>query len=171
MNDLDLAVRESNAIEGVPNEGLWLSNHIRAARFCQMAAEEQIILPPRLLHAFVFEGLVEHLPGDHEPGEYRRCGVRVGDYIAPPPEQVNDLMSLWNAEAPAMEPWDAHAWFEEIHPFPDGNGRVGRLLWWNLSMLRGEPIEIIFAGERHAYYKRLETWREREIARMGGGKG
>ena len=156
--DLALAVRESNEIEGVANEGLWLENHLRAAALCRAAASAGQLLQPRVLHALVFEGLAGYLHF-HDPGEYRTIGVRVGEFIAEPPEQIENLMSLWDAQASAMLPWDAHAWFEAIHPFPDGNGRVGRLLWWNLLMLNGEPIEIVYAKDRHAYYNRLEAWR------------
>lgn len=56
--------------------------------------------------------------------------------------------------------WWFHAWFEALHPFQDGkNGRIGRLLWWNMTMLVGKPIEIITCEERNAYYDRLEAWR------------
>ena len=56
--------------------------------------------------------------------------------------------------------WNLHAWFEAIHPLIDGNGRVGRLLWWNMTMLVGAPIEVITFNERFAYYDRLEEWRK-----------
>jgi len=56
--------------------------------------------------------------------------------------------------------WKFHAWFESIHPFLDGNGRVGRLLWWNMAMLTNERIEVIAFEERQVYYDRLSVWRE-----------
>lgn len=153
------AVEESNLIEGVPNEGLCLSNHLRAARLCELAASFAEMVDPRLLHAVVFEGL--SLPGDHQPGEYRRIGVRVGQYIAPSFDRVPGLMEGWRDffEEVAETTWPLHAMFEAIHPFPDGNGRVGRLVYWNAQMCCNQDIEIIWAHNRLDYYERLEAWR------------
>jgi hypothetical protein len=170
MDDLERAVRESNTIEGVPNKDLWLENHLRAVRLCKIAANAGggQMLKPQVLHAILFEGLVGYL-GFHNPGEYRRCGVTVGSFVPPPSAEVPHLMALWAAEEPDMDPWDAHAWFETIHPFPDGNGRVGRLLYWNMQMQLGEPIEIIYAEKRFAYYEQLERWRTANKVQLEAG--
>ena len=88
----------------------------------------------------------------HDPGEFRRTqnwvgGTRPGNaiYVPPPPHEM--LIALDNFEkylhdipdrtAPILKAGIAHAQFETIHPFLDGNGRVGRLL-----------ISLIFVAER-----------------------
>jgi Fic family protein len=69
------------------------------------------------------------------PGQYRQQSVRVGNLIPPPATDVPRLMGL--LEKYINEPSDipplikaglAHVHFETIHPFLDGNGRIGRLL-------------------------------------------
>ncbi len=154
---LEQHIRESNAIEGLPNEGLYLSNSLLAARLVVIAAHEGQVLHPRVLHAVVMEGLA--LPGDHMPGEYRRCRVRVGAFEPPPPDAIGLPLNAWWDDMLGVAAWDSHAEFERIHPFPDGNGRVGRLVYWNEQLVRDEAPELIHAAERHAYYARLEVYR------------
>ena len=69
------------------------------------------------------------------PGEYRRNTVGVGDYIPPEAQHVTHLMSnlfkYIHCEeniSPIIKIAITHAQFEIIHPFGDGNGRIGRLL-------------------------------------------
>lgn len=51
-----------------------------------------------------------------------------------------------------------HLRFESIHPFADGNGRVGRTLMNYLLMLYGLPPIVIFNEDREVYYMALEVW-------------
>lgn len=69
-----------------------------------------------------------------EAGRYRMIGVRVGDYLPPPPDAVSGLMfellEWLNTAArklsPVLSAAILHHRFESIHPFADGNGRSGR---------------------------------------------
>lgn len=70
-----------------------------------------------------------------DPGHYRKQSVRVGEFIPAPATQVPNLMSALEQyinesdSIPALiKAGFAHVQFETIHPFLDGNGRIGRLL-------------------------------------------
>jgi Fic family protein len=110
-----------------------------------------------------------------EPGKYRTIRVRVGDYLAPSPARVrpmmSDLLQWWNKEAaeisPILSSAIVHHQFETIHPFADGNGRVGRMLsLWELYR-RGFDNHHIFSvdefywEDRPRYYAALKNvWTE-----------
>ncbi len=55
-----------------------------------------------------------------------------------------------------------HAKFENIHPFVDGNGRVGQLAMNYLLVLQGHPPIIIHEEDRKEYYDALEAWDVRQ---------
>ena len=95
-------------------------------------------------------------------GRFREYLVRVGNYIAPDWQEVKYLMhnlinfintsKLNPAELSAI----AHYRFESIHPFGDGNGRIGRLLMNYILWHNKYPMIIIEKKKRQAYYKALQ---------------
>jgi Fic family protein len=109
-------------------------------------------------------------------GQYRTIRVRVGSYVAPPPERVqpmmSDLLEWWNKQAakisPILSSAIVHHQFETIHPFADGNGRAGRMLaLWELYR-RGFDSHHIFSvdefywEDRARYYAALEKVRRED---------
>jgi fido (protein-threonine AMPylation protein) len=82
-------------------------------------------------------------------GRLRKVGVRVGDWIAPNPGQADRLMFQLVEDLPKLNSWEAYIRFEQIHPFQDMNGRVGRLLWlWKFNQETGR-IPTSFLREFH----------------------
>ena len=93
-------------------------------------------------------------------------------YVPPPPEHVRPLLDDLCAFAtrtdlaPIVQAGIAHAQFESIHPFADGNGRVGRALIYTVLRRRGEipnyvtPISLILAAEPMGYVGGLTWYRE-----------
>jgi Fic family protein len=116
------------------------------------------------LHAIAARGVMDQ----GREGEYRRIQVWVGDHKPPPPTKVAGLMSLlldwWNGPArewsPVISSAILHYRFEEIHPFADGNGRVGRLLaLWELYR-RGFDTHHIFAVDEYYWQDRPRYYAE-----------
>jgi Fic family protein len=123
------------------------------------------------LHGIAARGVMDQ----GQAGEYRRIQVWVGNHKPPPPERVEELMTAlldwWNGPARAWSPVISsavvHYQFEEIHPFGDGNGRVGRLLsLWELYR-RGFDTHHIFSvdeyfwEDRPRYYEALAAVRHK----------
>ena len=117
-----------------------------------------------------------------QPGEFRRSqnwigGTRPGNarFVPPPPEHILNLMSdleaFIHADAPEIpvliKVGLVHAQFETIHPFLDGNGRLGRLLITFLLCTQGilkEPVlylSLYFKTHRRHYYDLLQQVHER----------
>lgn len=87
-------------------------------------------------------------------GHYRNIQVSVGNHTPPLWTLVEGIMDSWllNVHAHAISPIDAHKWFENIHPFVDGNGRTGRLLLWWMEIRLGQKPTLIFNATKQEYY-------------------
>jgi hypothetical protein len=70
----------------------------------------------------------------------RKCQVYVGRHVPPPPKDIRDRLARWWEQLQKMTPIEAYKEFETIHPFVDGNGRVGKIIlnWRNGSL--DDPI-------------------------------
>ena len=119
-------------------------------------------------HGLMTKGLVDR------PGKFRNCNVGVMDgagnvvHMAPPfsnvPSLVKDLFAwLADSEDPVLiKSCVFHYEFEFIHPFPDGNGRTGRL--WQTALLGswrnefyGAPVENIVWAHQQEYYQAIRA--------------
>lgn len=119
------------------NDWLEVSNYATAIRLGATMLDT-LPLSLRLIRAMHFE-LLDGVRGrDRAPGEFRRTQVHIGSdrrYVPPPPNELlpclDDFEKFLN-EADQIDPlirtYLAHYQFEAIHPFIDGNGRVGRAL-------------------------------------------
>lgn len=129
------------------------------------------------------ERLMRGVRGDAAtPGEFRRsqnwigppgCTLADASFVPPPPEQLMECLGAWETflhdrSLPALVQIAlAHSQFEAIHPFLDGNGRVGRLLI-TLTLVERDllPSPLLylsayFEASRREYYARLQGVTER----------
>ncbi len=102
------------------------------------------------------------------------------DYVGPPHEFVKgliaDLCAFMNRDdlSAVAQAAIAHAQFETIHPFGDGNGRVGRCLIHVLLKRRGlaptyvPPVSLVLGANKDAYVAGLENFRADEVGRWVG---
>jgi len=102
-------------------------------------------------------------------GVIRSCNVSVGGYECPMPITIPDRMTQFiaNFNDREKDPLRIHADFELIHPFIDGNGRVGRLLWLKDIVSRGEPVPSSFL-ERFDDPQDFSTRRQRYYDYLAG---
>jgi fido (protein-threonine AMPylation protein) len=109
----------------------------------------------RKMHAILTENLMR------TPGDYRQIqvGIEKVDYEPPPailvPDLMKDLVSWYRANVKKMHPFELavllHTRFELIHPFTDGNGRVGRALMNFILERAGYPTIYLGLAHRKDY--------------------
>ena len=115
------------------------------------------------LHATLKSGTSDSRKDWFSVGEYKQLPNEVGGGPTTLPENVADemaqLLSSYNASAKSLEDIiDFHVRFEKIHPFQDGNGRVGRLIMLK-ECLNNDIVPFIIADEyKSFYYRGLQEW-------------
>lgn len=74
-------------------------------------------------------------PAKNKDG-FRQCQVFVGGHIPPPPKEIRERLERWYDLRKQMTAIEAYKEFEIIHPFVDGNGRVGKIIlnWLNMTL-------------------------------------
>lgn len=120
------------------------------------------------LHRILKAGTVSAQSFDAVIGDYKKYPNIVGDLETTAPERVEqemDALLHWFASVPRITIYDIldfHARFEQIHPFYDGNGRVGRLLMLKQCLAAGIVPFLIDGGDKLFYYRGLQEWQKPE---------
>jgi len=178
----DLLLYENEEAPGVPLDDVQeVSSYVAAMEHGLRRIREGFPISLRLIRE-IHEILLSNGRGSHKsPGEFRRSqnwigGSRPGNarYVPPPPDKVMDCLGALEKflhDDPVKTPTLikaalAHVQFESIHPFLDGNGRVGRLLITLLLCAEealAEPLlylSLYLKTNRETYYDLLQEMRD-----------
>jgi Fic family protein len=148
-----------------------VANYVEAFRY---SLESQLPLSLRLIRDW-HRILMDSVRGkDRTPGEFRRTQVGIGNpqnprFVPPPPHEIGPCLdsfekyinSTTSRLPPLIDCFLAHYQFETIHPFLDGNGRVGRLLLSTMLQIKSgltKPwlhLSGYFERHRQQYVDRL----------------
>ncbi len=176
----DLLLYEDHQTPGVPEADVKVvSNYVHAMDY-GLKRLKDLPLSLRLIreiHAVLLRGT---RGSEKEPGEFRRSqnwigGTRPGTakYVPPPPQEVLPAMGKLEkflhgepVQTPTLiKAGLAHAQMETIHPFLDGNGRIGRLLITLILCAEGAMsrpllyLSLYFKEHRNDYYEKLQAVR------------
>lgn len=177
----DLLLFELKEAPGVPlDDVVEVSNYVRAMEHGLQRMRDGFPLSNRLIRE-IHEILLSRGRGAGKtPGEFRRSqnwigGTRPGNasFVPPPPHRVEEAMAQLEGflhdrpvrTPPVLKAALSHVQFETIHPFLDGNGRVGRLIITLLLCAEGvlrEPmlyLSLYLKQHRAQYYELLDRVR------------
>jgi len=177
----DLLLFELKEAPGVPlDDVVEVSNYVAALEHGVQRLRGEFPLCNRLLREVHAKLLSRGRGSEKLPGEFRRSqnwigGTRPGNahFVPPPPDQIKACMALLerffhdeSVPYPVLvKAAFAHVQFETIHPFLDGNGRVGRLLIaliLNDAGILSQPLlylSLYFKQHRQMYYHLLDAVR------------
>ncbi len=141
------------------------TNHFRCIDLIIERADERLSDSfIKELHRTLKSGTSDSRKSWFNVGEYKKLPNEVGGMETCPPEQVHSrikaLLADYNAKkSKSLEDIiDLHQKFEAIHPFQDGNGRVGRLIMFKECLSNGIVPFIITEELKLFYYRGLQEW-------------
>ena len=135
----------------------------RVIDFCNYSLSESFI---KELHKILKTGTSDSKKSYFAVGDYKKLENEVGDIQTTPPQlvasEINKLLENYNKKDKHTfdEILDFHVKFERIHPFQDGNGRIGRLIIFK-ECLKNNIVPFIITEELKMFYHRgLSKWNE-----------
>ncbi len=164
-------IYETRTIDGtVPvNDVFEAANHFKCFDYILDTVNEPITEDYiKQLHRKLKNGVMDDDEDYAVIGDYKKYPNEVGEIETALPEDVSDLVKELLSEfdnKSALDLYDVaefHAAFEKIHPFYDGNGRIGRLIM--LKQCLANNIVPFFINEdiKHFYYVGLKEWQSDE---------
>lgn len=177
----DLLLYESDEAPNVPVDDVAeVSSYVAALEHGLKRVQEGFPMSLRLIREMHAILLSKGRGSSKQPGEFRTSqnwigGSRPGNavHVPPPPEHLMNCLDAFEkylhqekrSYASLIDAGLLHVQFETIHPFLDGNGRIGRLLITFFLMMTGDLrqpnlyLSLFFKNNRPAYYERLNAVR------------
>jgi Fic family protein len=182
LKEVERLLRDGKAVGSKElAEYLEVEGYAKAAQWVYAQAVEQTsdwsvggrinLTELRQIHKLVVDPAWLHSPPEdlhprEGPGSFRQHDIRpfAGGMTPPPFPEIPALVADWlrdvergptSNQHPMLFVADLHARFERIHPFRDGNGRVGRLATNLLLVRHGYPPAVIYKRERTRYLNAL----------------
>ena len=151
-------------------------NHMSALNFVLSDSFSLTEQSPLDIHRLLTKN-IEFFEDKNNSGKYRTVDVWIGHQLCPSPMLISNLMSKWYEITKNLIEQNyqnkisvfnvasiSHHMFECIHPFIDGNGRTGRLLFNTILNICGEDPRIIYFDDRHIYYNEIQKFRDHYFA-------
>ena len=177
----DLLLHESGEEPSVPiDDVVEVSSYVAALEHGLQRVKEGFPVSLRLIREMHEILLSKGRGSNKQPGEFRTSqnwigGSRPGNaaFVPPPPDRLIECLDAFEkylhleerSYASLIDAGLIHIQFETIHPFLDGNGRIGRLLITFFLMMRGDLrqpnlyLSLFFKNNRQEYYRRLDAVR------------
>lgn len=173
----DLLLHESGEAPSVPvDDVVEVSSYVAALEHGLKRVQEGFPVSLRLIREMHAILLSKGRGSNKQPGEFRTSqnwigGSRPGNaaFVPPPPDRLIECLDAFEkylhleerSHASLIDAGLIHVQFETIHPFLDGNGRIGRLLITFFLMMMGDLrqpnlyLSLFFKNNRQEYYARL----------------
>jgi Fic family protein len=143
-----------------------ITEYIRSKSTREDLTKERVLFMHGMLLGNINDGIAGRF---RSKGEY----VRVGTHIAPPPEHIERLVeAIFDEYTSDLDLYFSdkiakfHLDFETVHPFNDGNGRLGRVIM-NYQLLRlGFPSIIVRNKEKLEYYQGFRDYKDRKNTKI-----
>lgn len=177
----DLLLHESGEAPSVPiDDVVEVSSYVAALEHGLKRVQEGFPVSLRLIREMHAILLSKGRGSNKQPGEFRTSqnwigGSRPGNaaFVPPPPDRLTECLDSFEkylhleerSYASLIDAGLIHVQFETIHPFLDGNGRIGRLLITFFLMMMGDLrqpnlyLSLFFKNNRQEYYSRLSAVR------------
>lgn len=160
---------ENRRASGALVENLEIEGYARAADWVYRESANHKGVPAAVVreihtHVVSLAWAIDPPVTREAPGAWRKGGVKIRSVVVPPPSAVGAELDAWAASTasrgklhPVIHAAAHHASFERIHPFVDGNGRVGRLVLNFMLLQASYPPAVILAEHRPRYLQALKT--------------
>jgi Fic family protein len=162
---------ETKTVDGIApvNDVIEMVNHFRLFDYMLDGLEAPLTTEKmKEYHRILKTGTFDAQQDWFIVGDWKKLGNAVGDAKTTEPDEVDGAIAALLADLPQGEELsfndiiDFHWRFESIHPFQDGNGRVGRIITFEQCLQNDILPFIVLDDDKHFYYRGLAKYSEEQ---------